>query len=169
MPKYSSHSTAKPMLPGRPRSSRAHAVKEEVDPDRDGAPELREAGLVSVPGTWEVGPREDYKTKAGVLERQLRGMKSTVARLRTKVEAKTEQTLDLKTELQQMRKDIETMEEESNRKDELLDAAKKDAEQYQTWWLNEIQFMKLMLNKVLEPNRDIDLVRTAQAHYLGHY
>ncbi|KAH6895057.1 hypothetical protein BKA70DRAFT_1232162 [Coprinopsis sp. MPI-PUGE-AT-0042] len=158
MPKYSSHSTTEPMLPGRPRSSRAHAIKEEVDSDRDGAVELREAGLVSVPGIREVGPCEDYKKKAEVLERQLRGMKSVVARLRTKVEAKTEQTLDLKAELQQMRKDMEMMEQESDRKDELLDATRKDAEQYRTWWLNEVQFMKLMLNKIPKPNRDIDFV-----------
>ncbi|KAH6907120.1 hypothetical protein BKA70DRAFT_1428639 [Coprinopsis sp. MPI-PUGE-AT-0042] len=170
MPKDSSRSPAAPMLPARRRSLRTFAVKDEVEPDLDGASQLGRPGpLAAVPGIWQVGPREDYKKKAEVLERQLRAMKSAVARLRTKVEAKTEQTLDLKTELQQMRKDMETVEQESDRKDELLDATRKDAEQYRTWWLNEIQFMKLMLNKIPEPNRDIDFVRASQAHYLGHF
>jgi soluble cytochrome b562 len=103
------------------------------------------------------------------LERQVKAMKITTARLRMKLVAKTDQLFDLRTELQEMRKDMETMEREADKKDELLDASKKDTEQYRTWWLNEVQFMKLMLNKIPEPNKDIDLVRTAQAHYLGNY
>jgi hypothetical protein len=96
-------------------------------------------------------------------------LKSTLARSKAKAEAKAEQVLDLRTELRHVKKEIEVAERDSDRKDELLDAARKEAEQYRTWWLNEIQFMKLMLNKVPEPNKDIDLVRMSQAHYLGHY
>jgi hypothetical protein len=103
------------------------------------------------------------------LERQLSLLTSALARSKAKAKAKAEQVLDLRTELQHMKRDMELVEQESDRKDELLDAAKKETEQYRKWWLNEVQFMKLMLNKIPDRNRDIDFVRASQAHYLGHY
>ncbi|KAH6893611.1 hypothetical protein BKA70DRAFT_1440389 [Coprinopsis sp. MPI-PUGE-AT-0042] len=54
-------------------------------------------------------------------------------------------------------------------KEDELAFSRKNEEQYRNWWLNEIQFTKLLLNKIPNPNRDIELVRTSQAHYLGHY
>jgi predicted nucleic acid-binding Zn-ribbon protein len=90
-------------------------------------------------------------------------------RMKGKLEEKTEAILDLRTEIQHMKNDIEKLEKDSDQKDELLEAAMRDVEQYRSWWLNEIQFMKLLLNKIPQPNRDIDLVRASQAHYLGHY
>ncbi|KAH6897570.1 hypothetical protein BKA70DRAFT_1231513 [Coprinopsis sp. MPI-PUGE-AT-0042] len=103
------------------------------------------------------------------LESQVKALKSVLRRTKTKLEEKMEKMRDLKTEIRHMKTDIEKMEEDSDRKDELLEVARKEVEQYRNWWLNEVQFMKLMLNKIPEPNRDMDLIRTSQAHYLGHY
>jgi chromosome segregation ATPase len=111
----------------------------------------------------------NYQRKAEELEKQVNRIKSHMARLKTKLEAKSEEMLDLRSELQQAKRDAEMMERECDQKEERLDAAMRDVEQYRNWWLNEIQFMKLMLNKIPEPNRDINLVRAAQAHYLGHF
>ncbi|KAH6919060.1 hypothetical protein BKA70DRAFT_1214808 [Coprinopsis sp. MPI-PUGE-AT-0042] len=108
-------------------------------------------------------------SKMKELEKQVGALKSTVGRLRSKLEEKTETILDLKNDIKHMEGEIERMEQDSDKKDELLDAKARDVEQYRNWWLNEIQFMKLLLNKIPEPNRDVDLVRASQAHYLGHY
>ncbi|KAH6890909.1 hypothetical protein BKA70DRAFT_1234316 [Coprinopsis sp. MPI-PUGE-AT-0042] len=184
MPKAPSHSPVAPMLPRR-RSPRIRRVKNEVEGSASSGTGLLPGGLKSLVSGLSLndkfteqearGRRQvressiDYRQKAKTLEKQLGTLRSTLARAKAKVEAKTEQALDLRAELQQIKKDMEMVERESDHKDELLDAARKDTEQYRNWWLNEIQFMKLLLNKIPEPNKDIDLVRASQAHYLGHY
>jgi chromosome segregation ATPase len=115
------------------------------------------------------GKGVDYQRKLEELEKKVKALKLDLTRAKRKLEAKTEQMLDLRTELQQSNKAMEMAERESDEKDELLEIAQKDTEQYRNWWLNEIQFMKLMLNKIPEPNRDIELARASQAHYLGHF
>jgi chromosome segregation ATPase len=50
-----------------------------------------------------------------------------------------------------------------------LEKANTSVEQYRNWWVNEVQFTKLILNKVPNANQDWDLVRTSQAHYLGRF
>ncbi|KAH6873862.1 hypothetical protein BKA70DRAFT_1240904 [Coprinopsis sp. MPI-PUGE-AT-0042] len=172
MPKNSPFSPAVPTRSGQVRSLRDHVVKDEVDATPDRASPVGGVGLVSDLGMRDVGQVQERSLQAvrrekEDLERRANAMKLMNVRLRAKLGAKTEQVLELRSKLQQMRKDMETMERESDKKDELLDAARKETEQYRTWWLNEIQFMKLMLNKVPEPNKDLDLVRTAQAHYLA--
>ncbi|KAH6891836.1 hypothetical protein BKA70DRAFT_1426585 [Coprinopsis sp. MPI-PUGE-AT-0042] len=103
------------------------------------------------------------------LKHQVKALELSLRRTKSKLEAKTEKMRNLKFEIQQMKADVERMEQDSDKKDEMLEVARKEVEQYRNWWLNEVQFMKLMLNKIPEPNRDMDLVRTSQAHYLGHY
>lgn len=115
------------------------------------------------------GKGVDYQRKLEELEKKVKALKLDLTRAKRKLEAKTEQMLDLRTELQQSNKAMEMAERESDEKDELLEIAQKDTEQYRNWWLNKIQFMKLMLNKIPEPNRDIELARASQAHYLGHF
>ena len=61
------------------------------------------------------------------------------------------------------------LEEQLEEKDSQLADTRKNETQYRNWWLNEIQFSKLLLNKIPNPNRDIELVRESQSHYLGHY
>jgi peptidoglycan hydrolase CwlO-like protein len=137
---------------------------------------VQQATLLGVNANLSTDTRSESRqcTRAGTsnigeLERQVNLLKSTVARLRGKLGEKAETILDLRTEIQQLKGEMEAMEKESDEKDELLNAKTRDVEQYRNWWLNEVQFMKLLLNKIPEPNRDVDLVRTSQAHYLGHY
>ncbi|KAH6891572.1 hypothetical protein BKA70DRAFT_1234162 [Coprinopsis sp. MPI-PUGE-AT-0042] len=52
---------------------------------------------------------------------------------------------------------------------ERLDDANASKEQYRSWWINEVQFTKVILSKVPNANQDWDLVRTSQSHYLGRY
>ncbi|KAH6907339.1 hypothetical protein BKA70DRAFT_1428312 [Coprinopsis sp. MPI-PUGE-AT-0042] len=52
---------------------------------------------------------------------------------------------------------------------ERLEAAGVTKEQYRNWWINEVQFTKLILTKVPTPNQDWDLVRSSQSHYLGRF
>ncbi|KAH6909377.1 hypothetical protein BKA70DRAFT_1222227 [Coprinopsis sp. MPI-PUGE-AT-0042] len=71
--------------------------------------------------------------------------------------------------LKDLKEKMSEVEEELEEKELIIEALAKNELQYRNWWLNEIQFTKLLLNKVPNPNRDIDLVRESQAHYLGHY
>ncbi|KAH6901542.1 hypothetical protein BKA70DRAFT_1229711 [Coprinopsis sp. MPI-PUGE-AT-0042] len=64
---------------------------------------------------------------------------------------------------------IGELDEEAEERQSNLTQSQKNEVQYRNWWLNEIQFTKLLLNKVPDPNRDIELVRASQAHYVGHY
>ncbi|KAH6883747.1 hypothetical protein BKA70DRAFT_1238172 [Coprinopsis sp. MPI-PUGE-AT-0042] len=89
------------------------------------------------------------------LNRQLKSNKASAKRMKDKAK-------DLKERLTEL-------EEELEGKDSEIKRLEKSELQYRNWWLNEIQFTKLLLNKIPDPNRDIDLVRTSQAHYLGHY
>ncbi|KAH6883802.1 hypothetical protein BKA70DRAFT_1238228 [Coprinopsis sp. MPI-PUGE-AT-0042] len=50
-----------------------------------------------------------------------------------------------------------------------LEAETVTKEQYRNWWINEVQFTKLILTKVPTPNQDWDLVRSSQSHYLGRF
>jgi chromosome segregation ATPase len=96
------------------------------------------------------------------LKRQVESRKNCIGQLKTEVEEAKQECAEYRTELEE--KDIELEEKEG-----ALQRALKDEIQYRNWWLNEIQFTKLLLNKIPNPNRDIELVRESQAHYLGHY
>ena len=52
---------------------------------------------------------------------------------------------------------------------ERLRVAEKGKEEYRGLWINEVQFTKLILNKVPNREQDRELVRAAQAHYFGHF
>jgi chromosome segregation ATPase len=82
--------------------------------------------------------------------------------LRNEVEKAKQECAEYRQELDQKDHELEEKEEE-------LQRVRKEEEQYRNWWLNEIQFTKLLLNKIPDPKRDMDLVRTSQAHYVGHY
>ncbi|KAH6905098.1 hypothetical protein BKA70DRAFT_1225885 [Coprinopsis sp. MPI-PUGE-AT-0042] len=65
--------------------------------------------------------------------------------------------------------ELEEAREEIEQLTERLDKAEHDVQQYRNWWFNEVQFTKLILNKVPNANADWDLVRTSQSHYLGRF
>ncbi|KAH6904054.1 hypothetical protein BKA70DRAFT_1227049 [Coprinopsis sp. MPI-PUGE-AT-0042] len=89
------------------------------------------------------------------LKRQVQARKNSVERIKDELEAAKQQCAELQQELEE--------------KESSLKRVRESESQYRNWWLNEIQFTKLLLNKVPNPNRDMDLVRTSQAHYVGHY
>jgi chromosome segregation ATPase len=75
----------------------------------------------------------------------------------------------IREELDNSKQHISEIEKDLEEKEEQLMLLRKNEQQYRQWWLNEIQFTKLLLNKIPDPKRDIELVRESQAHYLGHY
>ncbi|KAH6913557.1 hypothetical protein BKA70DRAFT_1218484 [Coprinopsis sp. MPI-PUGE-AT-0042] len=99
------------------------------------------------------------KVEQEELKKQVSALKSALRRTKNRLEEKTEKVLDLKAEIQLLKADLDTMEKESDVKDELLETARKETIQYRNWWLGEVQFMKLLLNKIPEPNKDIELHR----------
>ncbi|KAH6884723.1 hypothetical protein BKA70DRAFT_1445621 [Coprinopsis sp. MPI-PUGE-AT-0042] len=174
MPKDSSHSTTTPLSRRRSQQAPGLEYRESATlvissaSQRSPARGKRRSMRVTAPEQSQTS--DILKTsRMKELEKQVSTLKSAVGRLKNKLEEKSEMIRDLKTDIQQLKGEIETMEEEADEKDELLDAKGRDVEQYRNWWLNEVQFMKLLLNKIPEPNRDVDLVRASQAHYLGHY
>lgn len=96
------------------------------------------------------------------LKRQVESRKNVIEKLRTDVEK-------VKQECAEYRKELEEKDLELEEKAKELERVQKDQRQYRNWWLNEIQFTKLLLSKIPDPNRDIELVRESQSHYLGHY
>ncbi|KAH6916218.1 hypothetical protein BKA70DRAFT_1419132 [Coprinopsis sp. MPI-PUGE-AT-0042] len=107
-------------------------------------------------GTVSAGPANGSSSKVDEVQKQVVALKLVLGRTKNRLDAKSQKMLELKAEIQHMKSDVELMEEESNKKDELLEKANRE-------------FMKLLLNKVPEPKRDIELIRASQAHYLGHY
>lgn len=103
------------------------------------------------------------------LQKQFNTLKSTTEMTKKKLARKTEDILDLKSDMKGLKGEIQTLEEQADEKDAVLAKAQQDLEQYRNWWLGEVQFTKLILNKVPKPNEDIELVRQSQSHYLGHY
>ncbi|KAH6883623.1 hypothetical protein BKA70DRAFT_1238324 [Coprinopsis sp. MPI-PUGE-AT-0042] len=110
-----------------------------------------DAGLIQ-------GPSDSASDLSAIIERQKR-------QLRLKTSALGRKNKEIKA----LKERIAELDEEAEEKQSRLDQSEKNEVQYRNWWLNEIQFTKLLLNKIPNPNRDIDLVRTSQAHYVGHY
>ncbi|KAH6891957.1 hypothetical protein BKA70DRAFT_1233752 [Coprinopsis sp. MPI-PUGE-AT-0042] len=152
---------AAPALPSRRRSPR-NCLQHTHSTTHSASTLRTKTASPSLPRRRAIDAADEHEKQASLL-------KATIRRLKKKLEEKSEVILDLRTEMQHMKSDIERLEKESDKKDEMLEVAAQDVEQYRAWWLNEIQFMKLLLNKIPEPNRDIELVRASQAHYLGHY
>ncbi|KAH6908328.1 hypothetical protein BKA70DRAFT_1426900 [Coprinopsis sp. MPI-PUGE-AT-0042] len=94
---------------------------------------------------------------------------ATIERMKRQLVRKQATGQRARRELKEAKEHCSDLQEELDEKEGLLREAKKNELQYRNWWLNEIQFTKLLLNKVPDPNRDIELVRASQAHYLGHY
>ncbi|TFK17413.1 hypothetical protein FA15DRAFT_661463 [Coprinopsis marcescibilis] len=92
-----------------------------------------------------------------------------VARMKKGVEKKNAIVRKLKEEIEEYKENLLEKQDKLDKSIEGLDKEKCQCEQYRNWWLNEIQFTKLLFNKVPEPNADWDLVRASQSHYLGRF
>ncbi|KAH6911253.1 hypothetical protein BKA70DRAFT_1220279 [Coprinopsis sp. MPI-PUGE-AT-0042] len=88
-------------------------------------------------------------------KRQLRSKINALGRTRDELSQTKQQYTELEIELEQKEEDIATL--------------RKNERQYRNWWLNEIQFTKFLLtvNKIPEANRELELARASQAHYLA--
>ncbi|KAH6903656.1 hypothetical protein BKA70DRAFT_1433284 [Coprinopsis sp. MPI-PUGE-AT-0042] len=102
-------------------------------------------------------------------EDTLRSLRITIERQKRQLQVKVKALERAREELGGAKQQFSELEKELEEKEEELTTLRKNEQQYRNWWLNEIQFTKLLLNKVPNPNRDIELVRASQAHYLGHY
>ncbi|KAH6867822.1 hypothetical protein BKA70DRAFT_1242913 [Coprinopsis sp. MPI-PUGE-AT-0042] len=96
-------------------------------------------------------------------------LQRTIERQSRQLRSKNKTLERIKEDLSRARQQYSEAEKDIDQRDEEIAALRKSERQYRNWWLNEIQFTKLLLNKFPEPNRDIELVRASQAHYLGHY
>jgi hypothetical protein len=76
---------------------------------------------------------------------------------------------DLREELAVAKEECNERQSEVDELTELLRDANQSKEQYRNWWINEVQFTKLILSKVPNPNEDWDLLRASQSHYLGRF
>jgi hypothetical protein len=107
---------------------------------------------------WIKGSSDSASNLSAIITQQKRQLKLKTSALGRK-----------KAEIKALKERIAELGEEAEEKQSTLEYSQKNEVQYRNWWLNEIQFTKLLLNKIPDPNRDIDLVRASQAHYVGHY
>ncbi|KAH6908725.1 hypothetical protein BKA70DRAFT_1222329 [Coprinopsis sp. MPI-PUGE-AT-0042] len=82
---------------------------------------------------------------------------ATLERLEKQALTRKKAAERMKTKLEEAKQQIAELQQELDEKDESLKSSQENEVQYRNWWLNEVQFMKLMLNKVPNPNRDVDL------------
>ncbi|KAH6907244.1 hypothetical protein BKA70DRAFT_1428214 [Coprinopsis sp. MPI-PUGE-AT-0042] len=120
--------------------------------------EVKDGDVHSQPGTETTGSSDSAPDLLAIIQRQKR-----------QLQLKTSSLARSKREVKALKERIVELDEELELKQSMLDGSQKNEVQYRNWWLNEIQFTKLLLNKIPNPNRDIDLVRASQAHYVGHY
>ncbi|KAH6886606.1 hypothetical protein BKA70DRAFT_1444307 [Coprinopsis sp. MPI-PUGE-AT-0042] len=85
------------------------------------------------------------------------------------LDAKKAALRNTREELGIAKEELKEMREELADLTERLEVSNASKEQYRNWWINEVQFTKLILNKVPHPNQDWDLIRTSQSHYLGRF
>lgn len=106
---------------------------------------------------------------APTIESELEVLSAALARANRNLETKKKTMSKIRAELTGKREQIEELNNEMEELKERLERAENQTTQYRNWWLNEVQFTKLILNKVPNANQDWDLVRTSQSHYLGRF
>ncbi|KAH6888986.1 hypothetical protein BKA70DRAFT_1541093 [Coprinopsis sp. MPI-PUGE-AT-0042] len=95
----------------------------------------------------------------------VKALKNTIERQKQQLRSKINALERARDELSRTRQQYTEMEMDLDQKEETIAALRKSENQYRNWWLNEIQFTKLLLNKSPEPNRDMELARASQARY----
>ncbi|KAH6896067.1 hypothetical protein BKA70DRAFT_1231978 [Coprinopsis sp. MPI-PUGE-AT-0042] len=103
-----------------------------------------------------VGGRSDSGTLAEPSDLALVVMNASIERQNRQLRLKTGALGRRNKEIKALKERIAELDEEVEDKQSMLDESQKNEVQYRNWWLNEIQFTKLLLNKVPNPNRDID-------------
>ncbi|KAH6905187.1 hypothetical protein BKA70DRAFT_1225958 [Coprinopsis sp. MPI-PUGE-AT-0042] len=105
-----------------------------------------------------IGQNDTSTTDGGTQHHgAMENLRRTVARQKRQLQLKANSLERAREELDNSKQQIAEMENELEEKAEELERLRKSEKQYRNWWLNEIQFTKLLLNKTPEPNRDIEL------------
>jgi chromosome segregation ATPase len=107
--------------------------------------------------------------QATTVRRQLNEAIEELKRTKRALERNKSALRDLREELSIVKNDCEERQGEVDDLTERLQEATRIQEQYRNWWINEVQFTKLILSKVPNANEDWDLMRTSQSHYLGRF
>jgi uncharacterized coiled-coil protein SlyX len=100
---------------------------------------------------------------------QLETLTVALVRANRSLDKKKTQLREMREKLADSKQQFEESCEESDELRERLDTMDVQMRQYRNWWLNEVQFTKVILNKVPNANQDWDLVRESQSHYLGRF
>ncbi|KAH6904930.1 hypothetical protein BKA70DRAFT_1431514 [Coprinopsis sp. MPI-PUGE-AT-0042] len=100
---------------------------------------------------------------------ELQALTAALARANRCVGAKKRTLSKARSELADSKAQVKELNAEIDELKDQLERTEKQMNQYRNWWLNEVQFTKLILNKVPNANQDWDLVRTSQSHYLGRF
>jgi predicted RNase H-like nuclease (RuvC/YqgF family) len=101
-------------------------------------------------------------TEVSVLSQELKRTKRALESKKAQLRTAREELAVAKEEAGERQSEIEGLTAQ-------LESANAAQEQYRNWWINEVQFTKLILSKVPNANQDWDLIRTSQSHYLGRY
>ncbi|TFK17086.1 hypothetical protein FA15DRAFT_661700 [Coprinopsis marcescibilis] len=101
--------------------------------------------------------------------KQIRALKAAEQCLKKKLDCKEEEIKDLKAEIQTAKREYEEMEGKVDRADERFESLQKENEQYWRWWLNKIQFTKLLLSMDHDsnPRHSREIAQEIQRHYLN--
>jgi predicted nucleic acid-binding Zn-ribbon protein len=102
-------------------------------------------------------------------KKELEALTVALGRANRCIESKKKALSKARGELADSKAQVEELNTEIDELKERLEGAENQMSQYRNWWLNEVQFTKLILNKVPNANQDWDLVRTSQSHYLGRF
>lgn len=92
-----------------------------------------------------------------------------VERLQRQVASKAKTLSCTRDDLTNSRQHCAEIERELEQKEKALREAESNADQYRLWWMNEIQFTKLICTMRPGPDRDMELTRASQAHYLAKF
>ncbi|KAH6897579.1 hypothetical protein BKA70DRAFT_1231522 [Coprinopsis sp. MPI-PUGE-AT-0042] len=125
-----------------------------------------------MPATLDRGdsaPQNEPQPALKIPEDVAASLRSALARATKSLERQKKTSRKAKESAAEAKQELEEVREEMEQLTARLERAERDSQQYRNWWLNEVQFTKVILNKVPNANRDWDLVRTSQSHYLGRF
>ncbi|KAH6885039.1 hypothetical protein BKA70DRAFT_1237479 [Coprinopsis sp. MPI-PUGE-AT-0042] len=104
-----------------------------------------------------------------VLEEGMRQVQQELVRVKRALENRKAKLRVAREDLVVAKQELEEAQGEIAELMERLEHANTTGEQYRNWWINEVQFTKIILSKVPNANQDWDLVRSSQSHYLGRF